>query len=51
MHRAHTDLFSVLEGELTVVAASEELRAGAGTWVQLPPDTPHASDEEALDSG
>jgi len=41
VHRHHVESFFVLEGEMTFVAAGEEQRAGAGTWVQVPPGTPH----------
>ncbi len=37
----HVESFYVLEGELTLVAAGRELRAEAGTWVQVPPGVPH----------
>jgi mannose-6-phosphate isomerase-like protein (cupin superfamily) len=41
LHRQHVESFYVLEGEMTFVARDQELRAGAGTWVQVPPGTPH----------
>jgi mannose-6-phosphate isomerase-like protein (cupin superfamily) len=41
LHRQHVESFYVLEGEMTFVAGDRELRAGAGTWVQVPPGTPH----------
>ena len=34
--------FYVLEGELAVSTGERSLRAGAGTWVQVPPGVPHA---------
>jgi len=41
LHRRHTESFSVLEGELTFTAGGRELRAEAGSWVQVPPGVPH----------
>jgi mannose-6-phosphate isomerase-like protein (cupin superfamily) len=41
LHRRHVESFYVLEGELTFTVAGRELRAGAGTWVQVPPGVPH----------
>ena len=42
IHREHTDLFYVLEGELTVkLADDEEIAAGAGTLVTIPPLVVH----------
>jgi mannose-6-phosphate isomerase-like protein (cupin superfamily) len=41
LHERHVESFYVLEGELTVSAGGRELRAGAGSWVQVPPGTPH----------
>ena len=42
IHREHTDLFYVLEGELTVkLADDEEVAAGAGTLVTIPPLVVH----------
>jgi quercetin dioxygenase-like cupin family protein len=38
----HFDSFYVLEGALTLTVDGEELTAEAGTWVQIPPGTPHA---------
>ena len=52
VHRRHTDLFYVLEGELTVLlgAGGEEVVAPAGTLVRVPPLVVHgfrnASDAE-----
>ena len=34
--------FYVLTGELTVTASGQELKAIAGAWVQIPPETPHS---------
>ena len=42
MHRAHVESFYVLEGAVTLTAAGRELRAEAGTWLQVPPGVPHA---------
>jgi mannose-6-phosphate isomerase-like protein (cupin superfamily) len=41
VHHRHVESFHVLEGELTLTAGGRELRATAGTWVQVPPGTPH----------
>ena len=41
VHHRHVESFYVLEGELTVTAGDEELRAEAGSWVQVPPGVPH----------
>jgi quercetin dioxygenase-like cupin family protein len=41
LHRAHVESFHVLEGELTLVAGERELRAEAGSWVQVPVGVPH----------
>ncbi len=41
VHRRHVESFYVLEGELTLTVGDRELPAVAGTWVQVPPDTPH----------
>lgn len=42
IHHEHTDLFYVLEGELTVkLADDEEVAAGAGTLVRIPPLVVH----------
>jgi quercetin dioxygenase-like cupin family protein len=42
LHRRHVESFYVLEGEMTFTAGGRELRAEAGTWVQVPPGVPHA---------
>lgn len=41
LHRRHVESFYVLEGELTITAGGRELRAGPGTWVQVPPGVAH----------
>ena len=41
LHRRHTESFYVLAGELSFTVAGEERQAVAGTWVQVPPGTPH----------
>jgi mannose-6-phosphate isomerase-like protein (cupin superfamily) len=41
VHKRHVESFFVLEGEMTFAVAGRELRAEAGTWVQVPPGTPH----------
>jgi mannose-6-phosphate isomerase-like protein (cupin superfamily) len=41
VHREHAEGFWVLEGELTFTLAGDELQAGPGTWVLVPPGTAH----------
>jgi quercetin dioxygenase-like cupin family protein len=41
LHRRHVESFYVLEGEVTFTAAGQELRATAGTWVQVPQGVLH----------
>ena len=41
LHRRHVESFYVLEGELIFTAGSREVRATAGSWVQVPPGVPH----------
>jgi mannose-6-phosphate isomerase-like protein (cupin superfamily) len=41
-HRRHVESFYVLEGELAFTVGDRELRAEAGTWVQVPPGLPHS---------
>jgi quercetin dioxygenase-like cupin family protein len=41
VHRRHVESFYVLAGELTLLAAGRELRARAGSWMQVPPGVPH----------
>jgi mannose-6-phosphate isomerase-like protein (cupin superfamily) len=41
VHHRHVESFYVLEGEMTFTAGGRELSATAGTWVQVPPGTPH----------
>jgi len=41
VHRGHVESFYVLEGELAFTAGDRELRAEAGSWVQVPPGLPH----------
>jgi quercetin dioxygenase-like cupin family protein len=41
VHRRHVESFYVLEGALTFTAGGRELRAEAGTWVQVPAGVPH----------
>ncbi len=40
-HDAEDDSFYILEGELTFMFGDEELVAGPGTFVLVPPGTPH----------
>jgi quercetin dioxygenase-like cupin family protein len=42
VHRRHVESLYVQEGELVVRAGDRELRAPAGSWVQVPPGVPHA---------
>jgi len=42
LHRKHVESFYVLEGELTVTADDRDVRAEAGSWVQLPPGVAHS---------
>ena len=42
VHRCHAESFYVLEGELAVTVGDRELRAAAGTWVQVPAGVAHA---------
>jgi quercetin dioxygenase-like cupin family protein len=42
VHDRHVESLYVLEGELAVTIDGRELRAAAGSWVQLPPGVPHA---------
>ena len=41
VHERHVESFYVLAGELAFTAGGEELRATAGSWVQVPPAVPH----------
>jgi mannose-6-phosphate isomerase-like protein (cupin superfamily) len=41
VQRGHVVSFYVLEGEMALTAGDRELRAEAGTWVQVPPGVPH----------
>jgi mannose-6-phosphate isomerase-like protein (cupin superfamily) len=41
VHHRHTESYYVLEGELTFTAGARELRAAAGSWVQIPAGLPH----------
>lgn len=50
VHRRHVESFYVLSGELAFTAGDRELRAGAGSWVQVPPGVPHTF-EVAAGSG
>jgi mannose-6-phosphate isomerase-like protein (cupin superfamily) len=50
IHRRHTDMFYVLDGELTLLLADGEVAARAGTLVTIPPLVVHgfrnASDDD-----
>jgi mannose-6-phosphate isomerase-like protein (cupin superfamily) len=41
VHHRHVESFYVLEGEMTFTAGGRELRAEAGSWVQVPAGVPH----------
>ncbi len=41
VHRRHIESFYVLEGELTFTVNGSEVRATAGSWLQVPPGVPH----------
>jgi mannose-6-phosphate isomerase-like protein (cupin superfamily) len=41
VHRRHVESFYVLAGEMTFTLGGHQLRATEGTWVQVPPGTPH----------
>ncbi|HSK15236.1 MAG TPA: cupin domain-containing protein [Gaiellaceae bacterium] len=42
VHRRHAESFYVLEGELLLTAGGSEIRAEAGSWMQVPEGVPHA---------
>ncbi len=42
VHERHVESFYVIAGELAFTAGGEELRATAGSWVQVPPNVPHS---------
>jgi mannose-6-phosphate isomerase-like protein (cupin superfamily) len=41
LHRRHVESFYVLSGEMVFTIGDRELRAEAGSWVQVPPGVPH----------
>jgi quercetin dioxygenase-like cupin family protein len=41
VHERHVESFYVIAGELEFTAGNEEVRATAGSWVQVPPNVPH----------
>ena len=41
MHERHVESLYVLEGEIGFALGDREIRAQAGTWVQVPPGVPH----------
>ena len=41
VHREHTDIFQVLDGELTVMLADEEVVLGPGELIHVPPHVVH----------
>lgn len=41
LHHRHVESFYVLAGELAFTVGEQELRAGAGAWVQVPSGVPH----------
>jgi quercetin dioxygenase-like cupin family protein len=42
LHRGHAESFYVLEGEIAFTVADRELRAAAGSWLQVPAGVPHS---------
>ncbi len=42
LHRHHLESFFVLDGELAITAGGRQLRAEAGSWVQVPPGASHS---------
>jgi quercetin dioxygenase-like cupin family protein len=42
VHERHVESFYVLAGELTFTTADGEVRAAAGSWVQVPPNVAHS---------
>jgi mannose-6-phosphate isomerase-like protein (cupin superfamily) len=42
VHREHAESLYVLEGELVLAHREREIRAGAGTWLQVPAGVEHA---------
>jgi quercetin dioxygenase-like cupin family protein len=42
VHAGHAESLYVLEGEIALAADGREHRAGAGSWVQVPPGVAHA---------
>ena len=49
-HKAEDDSFYVLEGELTFTVDDDEVVAGPGTFVLVPPGVPHTSRTPATPS-
>jgi quercetin dioxygenase-like cupin family protein len=41
VHQRHLEAFYVLDGELVLTAAGEEIRVPAGTWAQVAPGVAH----------
>ena len=41
LHCRHVESFYVLEGEVVLTTGAGELRAGAGSWLQVPAGVPH----------
>ena len=41
VHRRHVESLYVLDGEVSLAAGDRELRARAGTWLQIPAGVPH----------
>ena len=42
VHERHVESFYVIAGEVAFTAGGEEIRATAGSWVQVPPAVPHS---------
>ncbi len=41
MHERHAEAFYVLDGELVLTVAGEDVRVGAGAWAQVAPGVAH----------
>jgi mannose-6-phosphate isomerase-like protein (cupin superfamily) len=50
VHKAEDDSFYVLEGELTFVADGEEVVAGPGTFVLVPPGVEHSFENRGAET-
>lgn len=43
LHRHHTEIFYILEGEIEFTVGDQHLLATPGTTIYIPPNTPHAA--------